>query len=463
MTDETVEAPPVRRNLTGWTVLYALISMMVAQQLQQYLSRPSGTHPYAEYEQLLEDAVKQRETRKVLHLPASKSDPMTDLDGPVSVLAGKRATDAEAEMVYTVIRFEEGKPLLTKDLDQLAHSKNKAYRTVAAIYGAPSLTLAEANRYAENLNGKRFLFKLIRAHALTIAGDPAARKGLVSVPKYRILQILVSVASLSGIVGLGAWVWFLGQTSSKRIVPVGFAARCDTLIEADRLALRCAQFFGVFLGVEFAGAIVVALLGRGNRALASIRGETLSELALMSLISASIFGLSKTKVLGTRLSLKDLGVSGENLGRKLLWGLGGAVATVPVVAVLFAVGLYATRGLPAPQHPITEQLIGTSDPIVAITLAVVASVLAPFVEELMFRGTMVPAMARVLNNPASAILLSGALFAMVHPTGIPVWPALAGVGAISGLLAYYTGSLVPSFVLHGAYNLSLVLLTLAYG
>jgi membrane protease YdiL (CAAX protease family) len=52
------------------------------------------------------------------------------------------------------------------------------------------------------------------------------------------------------------------------------------------------------------------------------------------------------------------------------------------------------------------------------------------------------------------------VFAAVHPTGVPAWPALALIGSVMAILVYQRGSLVTSMVFHGVHNLSLVVLML---
>jgi membrane protease YdiL (CAAX protease family) len=58
------------------------------------------------------------------------------------------------------------------------------------------------------------------------------------------------------------------------------------------------------------------------------------------------------------------------------------------------------------------------------------------------------------------VFFSSLLFAMVHPTGVPAWPALAAIGAMAALLTFQTRSLVPSIVMHAVHNGTLLLLNL---
>jgi hypothetical protein len=85
-------------------------------------------------------------------------------------------------------------------------------------------------------------------------------------------------------------------------------------------------------------------------------------------------------------------------------------------------------------------------------------VVAPFVEELLFRGALLRALLRK-TSPGWAVFGSALAFAAVHvllsPTigdVVPV-PALMGLGVVSGAVAVRTGNLYGSILLHAGFNL----------
>ncbi len=91
-------------------------------------------------------------------------------------------------------------------------------------------------------------------------------------------------------------------------------------------------------------------------------------------------------------------------------------------------------------------------------LAVFAGLIAPFCEELLFRGLLLRSLAR--RVPALwAIALSALAFAAAHPLFDPslgslaVVPALFALGAVSGVVALRTGELSRSILLHVGFNL----------
>lgn len=88
--------------------------------------------------------------------------------------------------------------------------------------------------------------------------------------------------------------------------------------------------------------------------------------------------------------------------------------------------------------------------LLLVGAAVLVIVVAPFVEEFLFRGFMYRA-ARNRLGPSGAALLIGGLFGIVHLTDadtVPLIPVLAMLGAISCVLYERTGSLTAPIALH---------------
>jgi membrane protease YdiL (CAAX protease family) len=81
--------------------------------------------------------------------------------------------------------------------------------------------------------------------------------------------------------------------------------------------------------------------------------------------------------------------------------------------------------------------------------------LAPMFEEILFRGFLLPLLARSLGA-WPGILLTALPFALLHgPQNTWAWQqvVLIGVaGAIFGWVRYRTGATSASFLLHAAYN-----------
>ena len=143
---------------------------------------------------------------------------------------------------------------------------------------------------------------------------------------------------------------------------------------------------------------------------------------------------------------------GEALGWRMPWRavplalLGGPALAVALNLVAY---LLAARNL---DTKVKDWLAdGRALPLVAIFIVV----LAPVVEELVFRGFLQPLAMRTLGAVAG-IALVAALFALLHgPTYQWSWQHLvvmALAGAAFGWLRYRTGSTAAAALLHSSYN-----------
>lgn len=75
------------------------------------------------------------------------------------------------------------------------------------------------------------------------------------------------------------------------------------------------------------------------------------------------------------------------------------------------------------------------------------AIMAPLVEELLFRGAIEDHLLRQGKSPVAAILLSALIFGIVHINPAQV-PFAFAIGAVFGWLYYRTGSVVPGILGH---------------
>jgi hypothetical protein len=124
-----------------------------------------------------------------------------------------------------------------------------------------------------------------------------------------------------------------------------------------------------------------------------------------------------------------------------------------VVILLYGISYLLTLVLPSGKTEFDE-LLETSQ-AVRIIVAVVAVVSAPFIEELVYRGILYPAI-HVRLGPVAAVFVVSGLFALVH---LPqYWGSTLIVVALlllsfvlTGVRAL-TGRLLPCYVIHLFYN-----------
>jgi membrane protease YdiL (CAAX protease family) len=160
----------------------------------------------------------------------------------------------------------------------------------------------------------------------------------------------------------------------------------------------------------------------------------------------------------------DVGLGGEGGWiREGAFGAIGYLAGLPLLALGFMATLLILRltGMELEQgiHPIAPVLQeARTSPIDVLVILVFAVVLAPLIEELMFRGFFYNALRARFAAPG-AIILSAALFAGIHPQGWIGLPPLLAVGVMLGVLREWRGSIRACVVAH-ALNNGLVMLVM---
>ncbi|MFV2001189.1 MAG: lysostaphin resistance A-like protein [Acidimicrobiia bacterium] len=209
-----------------------------------------------------------------------------------------------------------------------------------------------------------------------------------------------------------------------------------------------------------AGSIVVGsiVIGLGADPVAPVAFSVIfGGQALASFVA--VWAISKRK--GTGSLSVDVGfvVRGRDWwGVPAGMGLQIAIAliTAPLIVWLFPDG--------PPEQGVAE-IAGQSQTIVD-QLAVFAAVAvgAPLIEEIIFRGMLLAALARRLSR-WPAILLSAAIFASVHlldPNAVAVIPGLFLLGVALAWAAMRTGNLSLPIALHSGINV-LAAISILYG
>ncbi|MCA9538466.1 MAG: CPBP family intramembrane metalloprotease [Myxococcales bacterium] len=146
-------------------------------------------------------------------------------------------------------------------------------------------------------------------------------------------------------------------------------------------------------------------------------------------------------------------VSGSAVALGLLAGL----LAQPVFA-LVAAGVRQLLGLDV-TNPQVEQLFADAGESMALLgLIAVVGGLTPFVEELLFRGALLPATAS-WYGPTTAIVATSVVFGYGHSDpGSMVGAGL--LGFVAALIRLRVGSLWPAIAMHVSFNLTAIALTM---
>ncbi len=275
---------------------------------------------------------------------------------------------------------------------------------------------------------------------------------------------LLSAARRSAVVQLGSFALTLGGGF------VGAILLLLGLFLCHRGLLRGGLSFsgngGIYAETFAAYLVLFQVLGYATRWLPASNARLLLMAAVMV---ASLAALAWPVLRGVPWSQvrRDLGLgAGRRPLLELFLGVVSYVTALPLVLaglflMLALTGLARQLGYPVspfgPAHPIVGLAL-RADAWTWLQVALVACVLAPLVEEIMFRGVLYRHLREATGrwHPAFSVLLSAVassfVFAAVHPQGllgIPVLMALAGAFALA---REWRETLIPPMIAHGLNN-----------
>jgi membrane protease YdiL (CAAX protease family) len=123
-------------------------------------------------------------------------------------------------------------------------------------------------------------------------------------------------------------------------------------------------------------------------------------------------------------------------------------ATVVSLAVVFLVTNYLVRGTST--NPF-EGIAGSRERYHSVALVILAVAVAPFGEELLFRGVLYNFLRQRINFLVAA-LLSGVTFGFCHPFGLAERLAASTIGVLLALLYEWRKTIVSPILLHSMVN-----------
>lgn len=134
--------------------------------------------------------------------------------------------------------------------------------------------------------------------------------------------------------------------------------------------------------------------------------------------------------------------------RSLAYLIGGILLAYAITAL--------QQVVPMPSEVPLDKLLKTTTGMWA--LAIFGSLLAPFAEEVFFRGLLFPALAR-RTSVALSVVITGFLFALLHGSQLG-WSwgpllLLLSVGVILTVVRAWSRSVAASVIIHTSYNVTL--------
>jgi len=132
-----------------------------------------------------------------------------------------------------------------------------------------------------------------------------------------------------------------------------------------------------------------------------------------------------------------------------LWGLGGYCAALPIVVVVSLINQQLWQGQGG-SNPLLQLALESQDGVALGIFFSTAAIAAPFFEEILFRGFLLPSLTRYL--PVwGAILISSLLFAIAHLSLSEILP-LTALGIVLGVVYTRSRNLLAPMLLHSLWN-----------
>lgn len=287
---------------------------------------------------------------------------------------------------------------------------------------------------------------------------------------------------------------WLGKLALAFDLPAGDPVRREILKPAVRTFIASFSFVGLIVLIGLVGLVllIVAMVMRGKGRLASGlvplqpsesgRVVVLLETAVVFFMVILFFNIMGRYIAGIYFwclylsmivftfyfpRLRGMGVesvktafgwySGKGVLKEVGSGLVGYLTGLPLIIcgclTTFIIMKYTGA---QPVHPIVHQF-RDAGVIKLLWLFTLACILAPLIEETLFRGLFYQYL-RFRNPVFKSALITGLLFAVVHPQGYAAIPALGMIGAVLALIREWRGSLIAPVIAHGLNNFIITLL-----
>ncbi len=152
---------------------------------------------------------------------------------------------------------------------------------------------------------------------------------------------------------------------------------------------------------------------------------------------------------------------GDGFLREAGYGLVGYLAGFPIILLgILGAGVLARLTDDSGAHPLALEL-ASAPTWRMLQIFSIGCLLAPLSEELMFRGALYSHLRMKLHYVVSG-LITGLIFAAIHPQGLVGIPVLAAVGLALALIREWRGSIIGPIVAHAAHNFSALTLVILF-
>lgn len=244
-------------------------------------------------------------------------------------------------------------------------------------------------------------------------------------------------------------VWLLSGLGLSSLLV--HAVAVQRLLQRQPLLVPVEQPAGPVPAVSVAIAaawVVSALVAAATRSAADIPVPGVADIRYGVLVNGVLFGVIALPLLtGDRLRTRRLGFRLDQWLRQTGHGVIGFLASLFPVGLVF--GLTFPLRTEHDSHALLRLLETDQSPETVFWVALSAAVVAPLVEELIYRVVIQSSLERLLS-PAAGVVVAAVVFSAVHrfPDAIPLLP----LALILGYLYRQRRSFLTIVVVHALFN-----------
>lgn len=285
----------------------------------------------------------------------------------------------------------------------------------------------------------------------------STRKSAAEMALSRLL-VVVGFPAIGSVLGILLLIIWGIQSWKRRIVPRDVSQEASSTQTESALGIDIPWpvetvwatllfWFLAFFGVSLVVPLLTQILG-GTALLSSSRGQ-----AVMALVNYTALIMAGLSILYF-MTRPFLGSPKQWLlfkvrGKWPLWGMGGYCAALPLVLLISLVN-HQLIGDQGGGNPLLDIILQSHDSLTLAILLGMVSLLAPFFEEIVFRGFALTSLSRYLPTWA-AIASSAALFAIAHLNVADFLPLMI-LGCVLGTVYVQSRNLLSSMLLHSLWN-----------
>lgn len=422
----------------AWVVIWACLGF-VAYANWRVARTAARVHATEDFQLQLSSRVALGEVRAFSAAPQLHAQVRSQVVGQLSGFA--KTPGEKLRLAIMAGEVEGGKSALDKleaVQPQLKSPEAKSdLATLRTIYTSGASAISQSDR-DELVRHEGWFGELALSFGQPDSGPLRARVLHTSVRAFFATIAIEGTALLLALVGLGIFIFLMVRLANGHL----------HLYYGRRATLTTAflESFAIYLG----GYVGISLSVRHLAPHAIYLGTILSLLWMPLAMLWPLFrGITWPQLRG------GLGwYVGTGVLREVGAGITGYIAGLPIVLIAMIVTMILTRRTEANvSHPI---VFGDMHGVWSIVeLYLLASVLAPLIEETMFRGALFSHLRQRHGWFVSAIV-SSFIFAALHPQGWTAIPLLGSIGFVFAGIREWRGTFIASAAAHALNNGAMV-------